>query len=204
MDVTAHLRNLRMSPRKVRLVADLVRGLPVGEADAQLAYLSRAAALPLRKLLASAVANAEHNAKLSRANLYVGQIAVNQGPTLKRFRPRAFGRAAAIRKRSCHVHVVLMERVPTTVGRAPGAPATGAAPPPVTVAERPRIPRREDRAPTSEPEIRDSNAEIPSKELFDVHRKGKHREEKEHELRKDRKQPGGFFKRLVTRRFGEK
>lgn len=113
MQVNAHLRQLRMSPRKVRLVADVVRGLDVAQADAQLAFLPKAAARPVRKLVASAVANATHNFGLNPANLYVVQVRVDQGPTLKRFRARAFGRAATIRKRSSHVAVVLGERVPT-------------------------------------------------------------------------------------------
>lgn len=103
-----------MSPRKVRLIADNVRGMDVIAADAQLEHLARAAALPLRKLIASAAANGEHNLGLDRANLFIERVFVNQGPTLKRFRPRAFGRAATIRKRTSHVTVVLDERVPSS------------------------------------------------------------------------------------------
>lgn len=113
MQVTAYLSRLRMSPQKVRLVANLVQGLGVAEADAQLRHFSKAAALPVRKLIASAVANAVHNFALDRSNLIVRQVRVDQGPTLKRFNSRAFGRATTIRKRTSHVTVLLDERIPT-------------------------------------------------------------------------------------------
>lgn len=109
MDTTAVLRYLRMSPRKVRLVADLVRGLPVERATHVLAFTNRASARPLYKLLQSAIANAENNNKLKRENLFIKQIYVNAGPVLKRWRQRAFGRAAMIQKRSAHIHIVLGE-----------------------------------------------------------------------------------------------
>jgi large subunit ribosomal protein L22 len=107
MEVKAHVRNLRMSARKVRLATDLIRGLPVDQALAQLSFLTKAAARPVKKLLESAIANATHNFKLSREGLYVQAIFANQGPTLKRWRPRAMGSAAPILKRSCHVTIVL-------------------------------------------------------------------------------------------------
>jgi len=109
MDVNAKARFIRMSPRKVRLIVDLVRGLPVVEADAQLSFFKRAAAGPVLKLLRSAVANAEHNFKLDPADLRVKTITVDGGPTLKRFRPRAHGSAAPIRKRTSHITIVLSD-----------------------------------------------------------------------------------------------
>ena len=102
-----------MSPRKVRLVADLVRGLSIVQADTELRFLRRAAAVPVRKAIASAAANAVHNNKLSRDRLYIKAIMVDQGPSLHRFRARAFGRAAPIRKHSCHITVAVAERVET-------------------------------------------------------------------------------------------
>jgi len=98
-----------MSPRKVRIVADLVSGLNVVDALDQLSFYKRAAAKPLWKLVKSAVANAEHNFKLSRADLIVKTITVDGGPTLKRFRPRAHGRAAPVRKRTSHIVVTLTD-----------------------------------------------------------------------------------------------
>lgn len=106
-EVKAHTRYLRMSPRKVRLVVDAVRGMAVEPALAQLTFMSKAAARPVRKLLESAIANAEHNFKLDREGLYIKSALVNQGPTLKRWRPRAMGSAAPILKRTCHITLVL-------------------------------------------------------------------------------------------------
>src|SRR5262249_22189662 len=103
MEVIAHARKIQMSPRKVRLVAGLVRGLDVNVADAQLRFLPKGASTPVRKLIASAVANAVHNFKLAPERLFVKRITVDGGPVLKRMRPRAMGRGAAIKKRSSHI-----------------------------------------------------------------------------------------------------
>lgn len=111
MDIHASLRSLRMSPRKVRLVIDTIRGLSVVEADTRLTFLKKAAALPVQKLLRSAIANAEHNFKLDREQLFVKTITADGGQTIKRFRPRAFGRGAPIRKRTTHINIVLADRV---------------------------------------------------------------------------------------------
>lgn len=110
MEVKAKLKNLQMTPKKVRLVASVVRGLPVLEAQQQLLFMSRWAARPIRKLLDSAIANAENNYKLDRSNLYVKRIAVDEGRTLKRWKPRAFGRASQIRKRMSRVIIILDEK----------------------------------------------------------------------------------------------
>lgn len=109
MEVQAHLRNLRMSPRKVRLVIDLVRGKSVAVAVTQLSFLQKEAARPVLKLLQSAMANAAHNHQLDVAGLRIKAIAANSGPTFKRFRPRAHGAAAPIRKRTTHITLVLTD-----------------------------------------------------------------------------------------------
>jgi large subunit ribosomal protein L22 len=96
-----------MSPRKVRLVIDTVRGLPVSVAESRLQFMNKGAALPVLKLLRSAIANAEHNFKLDKATLTVKTITADGGPVLKRFQPRAFGRGAPIRKRTTHINLVL-------------------------------------------------------------------------------------------------
>lgn len=106
-EVKAHHRYLRMSPRKVRLVVDAIRGLDVEPALAQLGFMPKAAARPVRKLLESAIANAEHNFKLSKEGLFIKAATVNQGPSLKRWRPRAMGSAAPILKRTAHITLVL-------------------------------------------------------------------------------------------------
>ncbi len=105
--VQAKARFVRCSARKARLVADQVRGLPVGEAQAILAYSPRAAAVPMRKTLQSAIANADHNVGLDPVRLVVASVTVDEGPTIRRFRPRAQGRATRINKRTCHITIGL-------------------------------------------------------------------------------------------------
>ncbi|TAK04996.1 50S ribosomal protein L22 [Patescibacteria group bacterium] len=117
MDVHASLRYLRMAPRKVRLVIDVIRGMSVIEAETRLTFLPKAAALPVIKLLRSAAANAEHNFKLSRETLYVKTITVDGGPTLNRWRARAMGRAAPIRKRTSHITLILSDEKPAAKGK---------------------------------------------------------------------------------------
>lgn len=116
-EVKAHNRNLRMSPRKVRLVVDMVRGMDVAPAIDQLKYLNKAAARPVRKLLESATANAKHNNQIERDNLFVKTIVVNEGPTMKRFMPRAMGASGSIRKRTSHITVVLAAKDESKVAK---------------------------------------------------------------------------------------
>jgi len=110
MEVKAKARFIRMSPRKVRLVVDLVRGMSVKEAQSQLKFMKKAAAVPVSKLLNSAVANAVHNFNLDAQNLYIKEILADGGPVLGRWRARAFGRAAPIRKRTTHISITLDEK----------------------------------------------------------------------------------------------
>jgi ribosomal protein L22 len=105
--VRAHARYVRTSARKARLVADHVRGKDVAEARALLAFSPRSVAEDWRKLLESAIANAEHNHDLVGDNLRVLNATADEGPTLKRFRPRAMGRATKIRKRTSHLSITL-------------------------------------------------------------------------------------------------
>ncbi|MBT8197859.1 MAG: 50S ribosomal protein L22 [Acidimicrobiia bacterium] len=107
MKATAHARFVRQSPFKVRRVLDLVRGLPVTEAEHVLALTNRRAADPIKKALKSAVANAEHNLALDADELVVAEAFADEGPTLKRFRPRARGRATRIEKRTSHITIVV-------------------------------------------------------------------------------------------------
>jgi large subunit ribosomal protein L22 len=106
---TAELRFLRMAPRKVRLVADTLKGLSVSDAEAQLMLQPRRPAKPLLKLLRSAVANATNNQKLDAQKLMVKSIRVDQGPMLKRILPRARGSASPIQKKMSHVFLILEE-----------------------------------------------------------------------------------------------
>ncbi|WP_040225845.1 50S ribosomal protein L22 [Bhargavaea cecembensis] len=103
-------RTVRIAPRKVRLVVDLIRGKQVGEAVAILRLTPKAASPVVEKVLKSAVANAEHNYDMDINNLVVSEVFVDEGPTLKRFRPRAQGRASKINKRTSHITVVVSEK----------------------------------------------------------------------------------------------
>jgi large subunit ribosomal protein L22 len=110
MQAKAVARTVRIAPRKARLVVDLIRGKQVGEAVAILNHTPKAASPIVEKLLKSAVANAEHNYEMDVNNLVVAQVFVDEGPTMKRFRPRAQGRASAINKRTSHITIVLSEK----------------------------------------------------------------------------------------------
>ena len=110
MEARATAKHVRMSPRKARLVVDLIRGKAVGEAASIVALTPRAAAEDVGKVLHSAVANAEKNHDMKADTLYVSEAYVNEGPTLKRIQPRAMGRAFRIRKRSSHITVVVKQR----------------------------------------------------------------------------------------------
>lgn len=105
-----HLNSLRIAPRKVRLVANLIKKSSALSAEAQLKFQIKRAALPLLKLLQSAVASAVNNFNLSPENLYIVNVLVDEGPKLKRFRARAFGRAGAIHKKTSHITLILEER----------------------------------------------------------------------------------------------
>ena len=110
MQAKAVARTVRIAPRKARLVVDLIRGKQVGEAVAILNHTPKAASPIVEKLLKSAIANAEHNYEMDANNLVVAQVFVDEGPTMKRFRPRAKGRASAINKRTSHITIVLSEK----------------------------------------------------------------------------------------------
>ena len=110
--ITAKLNNHRQSPRKVRIVADLVRGKKVDRALTTLAFLTKKASDPVRSVIELAVANAKHNFKVPTDKLYIKEIRVDEGVTLKRRMPRARGLAFPIKKRSSHITVVLSEGQP--------------------------------------------------------------------------------------------
>jgi large subunit ribosomal protein L22 len=109
MKVRAQAKYVRQSPYKVRLVLDLVRGMPVDDARATLDFTNRRAAPTIRKVLDSAVANAEHNFALDADELIVSEAYADEGPTLKRWRPRARGRATRINKRTSHITIVVAD-----------------------------------------------------------------------------------------------
>ena len=109
MEATAKVTYVRIAPRKVQIVLDLIRNKPVDEARAILKHTPKAACEPLAKLLDSAVANAENNNNMDVTRLYVAKCFVCQGPTLKRIRPRAQGSAYRINKKTSHITMVLKE-----------------------------------------------------------------------------------------------
>ena len=109
MQVSAKLNNLRISAKKVRLVAALVRKLPVERALDQIKFIPKLSSRPISKLIKSAVANAEHNFNLEKNNLFIKEIKVDEGKPLKRWMPKAHGRATVLKKHSCHITLILGE-----------------------------------------------------------------------------------------------
>ena len=109
-EARATLKFARISPRKVKIVADLIRGKDVTEALAIVKFTPKASSEIIEKLLNSAIANAENNHQMKQQDLYVAEIFANQGPTLKRIRPAAKGSAVRIRKRTSHITIVLKEK----------------------------------------------------------------------------------------------
>ena len=122
----AQARYVRVTPMKARRVVDLIRGLPAAQARNVLTFAPQAASGTVAKVLASAVANAEHNERLDPDTLWVSEAYVDEGPTLKRFRPRAQGRAYRIRKRTSHITVVVESRQSDGAGRTAATSKRGA------------------------------------------------------------------------------
>jgi large subunit ribosomal protein L22 len=110
MEVKASLIYARVGEQKARLVANLVRGKDVSEAIKTLTFLNKKSALMIKKVIESAVANADYKKTIDLDKLFVKTITVDQGPVMKRFRPRAQGRATGVRKRMSHINIVLEER----------------------------------------------------------------------------------------------
>ncbi|MCK4918209.1 MAG: 50S ribosomal protein L22 [Candidatus Pacebacteria bacterium] len=109
-EIKAKLKNYRQSPRKVRLVADLIRGKEVEKVISELNFLNKKVSLVIRKLIESAIANAKHNNKINKDNLFIKEITVNEGPAMKRFRAGAKGRAFPYKKRTSHIDVTLEDK----------------------------------------------------------------------------------------------
>ena len=110
MEARAHARYVRVTPMKARRVVDVIRGMKADEAVATLRYAPMSAAEPVRKVVESAMANAENNEGLVPSSLWISEAYVDEGPTLKRIQPRAQGRAYRIRKRTSHITVVVESR----------------------------------------------------------------------------------------------
>jgi large subunit ribosomal protein L22 len=110
LEARAKARYVRIAPRKVRIVLDLIRGKQVAEALTILKFTPKAASNPLKKLLNSAAANAENNFDMNRDALYISECYADQGPIIKRYRPRAQGRATSIHKKTSHITIILKEK----------------------------------------------------------------------------------------------
>jgi len=117
MEVKAKVKFIKMSPTKIRLVANLIQKMPVEKALNQLRFINKLASGPVANLIKSAIANAEHNFELAKDNLFIKELTVSQGPTLKRSMPRAHGRATPIRKRTSHINLILGEIKPSGVAK---------------------------------------------------------------------------------------
>jgi len=203
MQTKAKLRYLRMSPKKVRLVADLIRGMQVEKALDQLNFLNKAASQPLTKLVNSAVSNAVNNFELVKENLFIKEIRVDQGGILKRWKPRAHGRATPIRKRMSHVLLVLDEIDPTSAKKVKtnkekvekavkvkslDEAKTQGKPEPVVTANK-------------DEKVDKETQEAKGQEIQDVRMEGKHR----HQQNQDKKQvkgKKGFMKKIFNRKAG--
>jgi ribosomal protein L22 len=150
VEVRAQAKNVRVSARKARLVADTIRGRSVPEARTILAFTQRAAARDVEKVVRSAVANAETHPELQWEGdeLVVASIVVDEGPTLKRFRPRARGRVGRIHKRTCHITVKLVQGAPVEAPRRKqeAVPVATAEQPPAAEAAKPKRKKKEEAA----------------------------------------------------------
>lgn len=126
-EIKAFAREVHISPRKVRLVADLVRSMPVNDALVQLEFITKRATVPIRKLVRSAIANANHNFQIEADRLFIKKLTVDGGRVFFRYKPRAQGRALPVRKRTSHINLILgvakgqiksKRNVPVASGRA--------------------------------------------------------------------------------------
>ncbi|MEK7122482.1 MAG: 50S ribosomal protein L22 [Patescibacteria group bacterium] len=194
----AHARYIRQSPRKVRLVANLIRGLAVPAALAQLSQVTKAARRPVEKTLLSAVANAENGFQKSRDALFIKEIRIDEGPDYRRWRPRAFGRAAPILKHSCHIYLALEER-PGTTSKQVSAPKTAE-----THESAPADEKVSSAITEGIPFDIDAPVDItqlPPEDAFDKTRKGRHETAQSANV-KEKKKSKGFIKNIIQRKTG--
>ncbi|MBI4250158.1 50S ribosomal protein L22 [Candidatus Uhrbacteria bacterium] len=201
MDITAHNRYVRMSARKVRLLADMIRGLDTQTALEQLRYMTRAARVPLEKTVRSAIASAENTYHVQKEHTFVKTITVDIGPGLQRWRPRAFGRAAPIIKHLCHITVVLGEKL--DVEKRQGVVGTSKSAAPHSDEAQRVSPVASEKsisvavAPANETRPTAADGE---KEIFDTAREGRH--EYAQKLNREQKKQKGFLKKVFHRKSG--
>ncbi|MFA5188600.1 MAG: 50S ribosomal protein L22 [Patescibacteria group bacterium] len=202
MQAQAKLRHLRMSPKKVRLIANLIKGLKVEEAINQLSFADKIAKKPILKLLQSAISNAEHNLNLKKENLFIKEIKVDSAGVLKRWQPKAHGRATPILKKLSHVYLVLEEIAPTKIKAKKVKKEKKESIKPIKVSSlkeiKEIIPEKISETKTAEPEGHDKEID---KEIIDVRMEGKHRH-KQNEDKKRLKGTKGFIKKMFNRKSG--
>ncbi len=163
MTVAAKLRYLRIAPRKVRLIANLIRGKKVDEAQTILNFTVKKASLPLLKLLKGAIANAKNNFQLDPSNLFILRITVDEGPKYKRWRPRARGQAYEIQKKTSHVTLILEETLKSSKKAKKQKPKVTKEEKPEEKEEKvskPKKPQREEKKSTEQPKLK------PEKEIL--------------------------------------
>lgn len=195
MEVSAKTKYLRISPKKVRLVLDVIRGMQVEEAQGQLKFIPKRACVYILKLLNSAIANAENNFNLKKDNLYIKEITADEGPSLKRWMPRAMGRATLLKKRSSCIKIVLAEKVESKkIIKANQKIAE-----PIKIKEGIKDAETVVRHVEEKPQALKTEEHKP--EISDVRMEGKHR----HKDRLDKiqkKGKGGFLKKVFSRKAG--
>lgn len=192
MEVKAKVKFLRVSPKKVRFVLDIIRGLKAIDAQNQLKFFPKKSSKYILKLLNSAIANAENNFNLNKENLYVKSINADEGPALKRWTAKAFGTAAPIKKRSTHINIVLAELVETKKEKKSKKKEKGEE-------ETKKIPIVNDLSKKVESEKDMPKTEGHKPEIIDISREGKHRH-KENWDRKNKKEGKGFIKKMFSRK----
>jgi len=189
MLIKASVKNVRVSPRKVRLVADAVRGLNLQEAFDKLALLNKRSVGPIVKLLESAKANAEHNYNLAATGLMIKEITVDDGATMFRWMPKAFGRATPLRKRTSYIKVTLEDKEGVTVK---GSKKTSKA--------AKRVKKEDSVENVSSNKVQKPVEDGEKAEIFDPRMKGKHRNN-QHQDGKQKKEKG-VFKKMFQRKTG--
>ncbi len=197
MQVKAKANYIRISPRKARLVAAVVRSLDLQRAFDQLAMLNKKAVRPIVKLLKSALANAEHNFELDKGNLFVQEIRVDDGPTLHRWMPRAFGRATPIRKRTSMISLILAERVPSEGKAKTKKQKIETIKTAAEIATKPNETKIE--TPKNDAVMKDAEAGH-QEEYFDVKKQGGYRDAQQ--VGKNIKKEKGLFKKMFRRKSG--
>jgi len=197
MRVQAKAKYIRIAPRKTRLIVDAVRGLDVTEAMNRLAIISKRGARPIVKVIASALANAEHNLSCKRKNLFVKEIRVDDGPAFSRWMPKAFGRATPLLKKTSHVTVTLEEKIASDAKTDLKKSDIKTAKETKKISDK----KVETDLGQSKKEFVDKGLLDSEKELpFDVRMKGKHRN-MQHQDQQAKKEKG-IFKKMFQRKSG--